>query len=178
MKKHWDYLKYLVRHKFYVAVAGWFLGVSAWRLFTHDLSKFLPSEWFPYVDKFYDQEKTDREANAYGFPLESAPWGTFLDDRFMVAWLFHQHRNPHHWQYWVMRKDTGGVAYSVGIPHEYLLEMVADWAGAGRAISGKWDLASWWSKNKDKMRLRLEDVKEIDRLVTMLDVRLAGEFGI
>lgn len=118
MKKYVEYLKYIVRHKLCVAVAGFFLGVSWWRLLTHDLSKLLPSEWFPYADHFYDREMADRETFAYGFPTEGAPYGCFVDDRFTLAWLYHQHRNPHHWQYWVTRKDDGGEPFSVGIPHE------------------------------------------------------------
>jgi hypothetical protein len=42
---HWRYLRYLCRHKWFVAVAGLHLGVGLWRLLIHDYSKFFPSEW-------------------------------------------------------------------------------------------------------------------------------------
>jgi len=47
------YLKYLIRHKWFVFRAGLKLKVSIWRLLIHDWTKFLPSEFFPYLRKFY-----------------------------------------------------------------------------------------------------------------------------
>ncbi len=53
MNKHWQYLKYVVRHKWFVLGAGRKLGVPLHRLILHDWTKFLPREWFPYVNEFY-----------------------------------------------------------------------------------------------------------------------------
>lgn len=39
------------------------------------------------------------------------------------------------------------------MPDRYRREMVADWRGTGRAISGKDDTASWYAKNRDKIIL-------------------------
>jgi hypothetical protein len=86
VKAHLKYLSYVLRHKWFVLRAGLELGVPLWQLLVHDWSKFLPSEWFPYVDYFYGER----------------PRST---DRFNQAWLSHQRRNPHHWQYWVLLND-------------------------------------------------------------------------
>lgn len=130
-----------------------------WRLLVHDLSKFLPSEWFAYVDNFYDKEKkntrTMQAFSEFGC-AEAAPWGYFPQDLFSIAWNHHQKRNPHHWQYWYLINDDG-QKFPVGMPKEYLLEMVADWAGAGRAITGKWDVRGWYEANKGKILIRDED---------------------
>lgn len=134
-KRHWSYFKYLIRHKYYVFIAGWYLNVSIWRLLTHDISKFRPSEWFPYAETFYKEDGS----NQYK-PTEA----------FDKAWLYHQHRNPHHWQYWILRLDGGSIKY-MSIPDKYVAEMVADWCGAGRAITGKWEVREWYDKNKDKI---------------------------
>jgi hypothetical protein len=127
------YFWYVVRHKFWVIVAGRKLGVSLWRCFTHDLSKFRPSEFFPYADYFY------------GGPYK--PRSEMGIREFDAAWLKHQHRNPHHWQHWLLREDDG-PAKPIDMPRKYAKEMVADWMGAGRAITGKWGISEWYAKNK------------------------------
>jgi len=52
MSKYILYLKYIIRHKWYVGIECFKMGVY-WRGITHDLSKFLPSEFIPYAKYFY-----------------------------------------------------------------------------------------------------------------------------
>lgn len=139
MKRHLAYLKYVLRHKYFVFVAGRKLGVPIPRLLLHDLSKFLPSEWRAYAECFYDDDGSNcyRESQAFN-----------------KAWLLHQHRNPHHHQYWVLKQDHGPDRY-LEMPDVVLAEMVADWAGAGKAIGGHWDLWSWFNKRGDGLRNRM-----------------------
>ena len=159
--KHLKYLSYLIRHKWFVLLAGIKIGAPLWRLIVHDLSKFRPSEWFAYSFYFYATKKEiaahERELlSDYCGLFEAVPFGEHYEDRFNIAWLHHQHRNPHHWQYWTMREDDGRQ-YNMSIPREYLLEMVADWAGAGRAITGHWDAFGWYAKNKQNIGILAHD---------------------
>lgn len=39
------------------------------------------------------------------------------------------------------------------MPEKYVREMVADWIGAGRAITGKYEAHSWYQQNKEKIQL-------------------------
>ena len=131
---HLRYLKYVVRHKAFVFWAGIQIGgIPIWRLIIHDWSKMTFAEWKPYVNTFYTENK--------GAPGD-----------FDTAWLHHQHHNPHHWQYWVLREDDGAVKV-LEMPKKFAREMVADWMGAGKAITGKWDAAGWYLKNEDKIKL-------------------------
>jgi hypothetical protein len=59
VNKHWQYLKYVVRHKWFVLVAGLHVGAPLWRLLIHDWSKFLPCEWRPYAAFFYGMPDID-----------------------------------------------------------------------------------------------------------------------
>ena len=136
-KRHWSYLKYIVRHKWYVALAANRCGCSFWRALIHDASKFLPSEWSAYAYTFYDDDGNKRYAE---------------NDKFNEAWNHHQKRNKHHWQYWLLRMDRGDDV-ALPIPYKYIMEMVADWMGAGRAITGKWEVMEWYQKNKDTIIL-------------------------
>jgi len=136
MNKHWRYLKYILRHKWYVMLECFRLGLY-WRGIIHDLSKFLPSEWFPYVDYFYsDKEKTIK-----------------IQHDFDVAWLKHQKRNPHHWQYWILHEDNGTTKYLL-IPVQYFAEMIADWRGMSRTF-GKSREEAWnfYQKYREQIKL-------------------------
>lgn len=157
--KYIKYLNYVIRHKWFVFLAGLKTRTSILQLIIHDWSKFLPSEFFPYVDYFYGSEgdKFDEwsEANTNYGCAEAAPYGHFKEDRFTISWLHHQNRNKHHWQYWVITKDTGET-FPLPMPEKYVKEMVADWAGAGKAITGEWEVVEWHNKNKSKMKLHSE----------------------
>jgi len=120
-----------------------------WRGFVHDWSKFRPSEFIPYARYFYGDYSEYKNSNSL------ARKGLFKQDighRFDKAWLLHIHRNPHHWQFWLLQEDDGPLK-NIHIPMHYLKEMVCDWRGAGKAITGKDDILEWYGKNKDRINL-------------------------
>lgn len=180
MKAHWAYLKYVVRHKYFVFRACMKIGVPFWIAVFHDWDKFLPDEWFAYVHTFYAPDGTKQYKESVDFAH---------------AWMLHQHRNKHHWQYWLwinvpshnaaipLRKSdylvwdrgnaqrvvtrlsvsgeyydlldpspTDEVGFPDPMPDVYRREMLADWFGAGRALGfpKTWE---WYEKNKDNIKL-------------------------
>jgi len=139
MKKYWEYweyFKYIIQHKWYVFIEC-INEKIIWHGITHDLSKFLPSEFFPYTNKFYGDGK-----------------GCFFDK----AWLLHYRRNKHHWDYWV---DSKGEP--IQMPKKYIIQMICDWRAMGRKFN---DTAFiFYSKNKGRMVLHKETIKIIDSLL-------------
>lgn len=133
--KHWKYLCYLLRHKWFVGRACFRYG-RVWQGIVHDWSKFRPDEWFPYANFFYGEK----------------PSSLFSKNAFDLAWLKHQHRNPHHWQHWVLREDSGDIK-CLEMPENALVEMICDWEGAGLAITGKRETRVWYEKNKEHIQL-------------------------
>jgi len=155
------YFWYVVRHKWFVLVAGLKTKAPLWQLLIHDWSKFLPDEFIPYATYFYNQKLQNRE-NIEAFGLftnaELAPYGYYAKDRFNVAWLFHQRRNPHHWQYWMFPDSyelpgSDVVNGCLPMPPNYVMEMVADWMGASMAYTGDWNMSDWLAKNFHKVKL-------------------------
>jgi hypothetical protein len=145
VKKYLKYFQYVFRHKWYV-----FVECRKWSIrrqgIVHDWSKFLPDEAIAYANFFYGGDK--RKDSFYN-PKDGS-------DDFNHAWLLHQHRNPHHWQHWLLQNDDG-TKLALKMPTKYALEMVCDWVGAGRA-SGHNDVKDWYWRNKDKMILH-EDTR-------------------
>ncbi len=152
MNKHFQYLKYIIRHKWFVFLACRRCGVSLWRSIIHDWSKFLPCEWFAYVNEFYGDWKKIKETE----PDDFRYWGYRqpIIAAFNKAWNHHQKVNKHHWQYWLLTNDCDSPKHSpLQMPEKYAREMVADWWGAGRAITGKWEALNWYNQNNKQILL-------------------------
>jgi len=190
MSAHFRYLSYVLRHKWFVFVAGRRTGAPLWRLIIHDWTKFLPCEWFPYVENFYGEPRIGEHVEGvadnagfagivrekrpgalpnqpdcyidptYGQPRPFWAWGFEVDrpavrQAFDRAWLHHQHASPHQWQHWRLKEDSGAERV-LPMPEHFVREMVADWMGAGRAITGRWEVREWYAKNRDKIVLHPE----------------------
>lgn len=86
----------------------------------HDLSKFSPAEFIESV-RYYNGHRSplavSREINGYS-----------------KAWLHHQGRNKHHWEYWIDGYIHGG--YGCIIPYRYACEMVCDMIAASKVYKG------------------------------------------
>jgi len=161
MEKYIKYFNYVLRHKYYVMLECFKVGLY-WRGIMHDMSKFRLSEFIPYAKYFYGDGNNIKKGRKNG----SYRAGESMDEKFNKAWLLHQKRNKHHWQYWVLPLDDGGTKL-FKIPKEYVDEMICDWNGAGMAISGKKDTASWYEKNYMHMQLNKETRGYIEHKIGM-----------
>jgi hypothetical protein len=137
--EHIKYAQYVVRHRRFVFEECLKLGIPL-RGLLHDLSKLLPDEWLPYARYFYGKDMG---------------WNRRVAERaFNAAWLRHQHRNPHHHQHWRLRMDDGDTQL-LPMPDALVREMLADWRGAGRAITGKADITPWLEESVANGRIEL-----------------------
>lgn len=71
---------------------------------------------------------------------------------FDAAWLHHQKTNLHHWQAWVLIRDTGEIE-ALPMAEVYAKEMLADWSGAGAAIAGNSDPRAWYLRNRTNIKV-------------------------
>lgn len=171
MNKHWAYVKYLARHKWFVLVAGRRIGgIPLWRLLIHDWSKLLPCEWQPYAEYFYgtarwlkDQHR-EMHAGILLDPIAQRYLNTAKAE-FDAAWLHHIHLNPHHWEHWVLRYASYSEI-ALEMPTRLWREMVADWMGAGRAITGRWDVAEWYATNLWTIKLAPETRRQVENTIS------------
>lgn len=115
--KYWNYLKYILHHKWLVFIECCKEGLI-WRGLAHDFSKLLPFEFFAYANKFYGEKPLS---------VETGRWWQY-------AWLHHQHGNKHHWNYWVVDQIN---KKALPMPRKYVLEMLCDW----RAMANKFNCA-------------------------------------
>ncbi len=156
-KRHLAYLKYVLRHKYYVwrgcRIVG---GIPFWRAIVHDWDKFLPDEWRPYAEAFYEPDGRSR----------------YVESPAMAdAWNRHQKRNRHHWQFWLLTWDRGETD-ALPMAEADLREMVADWIGAGWAIANRPDPSPWYQENRDRIILHPASRERLEDLLAGLEVNL------
>lgn len=146
------YLRFLwslLRHKWFVLLAGRLVGVPLLRLLIHDWSKFSLAEFGSYARAGRDFANRDRKE-----------WA--------AAWFHHLRLNQHHAEYWLLAwrgapdfyTDIGeSVADNIVVlpmPEVYVREMIADFLASSMTYTGKWDIAIWLNKNGPKMHLHSE----------------------
>ena len=216
------YLKYVLRHKWFVFIECFKLGIPV-RGLLHDMSKLLPSEFIPYARYFYGTWYKNEDW--HGDIRNHIPYERTVDGvakAFDIAWLKHQKRNPHHWQYWLLVNDSSNGEFTIQemgtgyemflsrnnrhlamfdesilfkedkikandgtntnayiyakeiqdrlnkspkvleVPIKYRKEMLADWIGAGFAITGKRDVGGWYGNNKFNIILHPDTRKFIE----------------
>jgi hypothetical protein len=148
----------VIVHKYCILLAGIRMNkilrpttykVSYKRLLLHDLSKFSPSEFWPYAEHFYGEKKNE--------------------EKFHQAWLHHVKHNDHHWEHFIdqypsVSKILWGNQHLNDLTiHEMsdgaILEMVADNLAATRSYQGYWpngnkkDGWPWMTNSFDNYRL-------------------------
>lgn len=134
-RKVFGHLKTILVHKRWVFCYACKLGIP-WRGIKHDMSKFSPVEFWESV-RYWDGKSS---------PIPRCK----ADKGYSLAWQHHKGRNSHHYEYWIDYLDQGGIP--IKMPWKDLLELIADYLGAGRAYLGKEftyqkELA-WWERKR------------------------------
>lgn len=137
MKIYWKYFYTLALHKWFVFLECSKTGIPISGI-VHDLSKYLPSEFFPYA-RYWGNRAEDRTA---------------LDIiNYEKALILHKARkiNRHHWEWWVDkdRSDPKGLA----MDKRSRTEMLCDWRGASRAYNGADYTLNYYLTNRDRIVL-------------------------
>lgn len=167
-KMYKDYFEYIMEHKKNVFKVCWGRKMYLHAL-THDLSKLLPSEFFPYADWFYgeygvkiEKQYPDKENYTNGQSCLSRSYLRCRID-FKYAWAKHYKRNKHHWEHWY-NPITQECRY---MPQKYIKQMICDWD----AMALKFGDTSreFYMYNYDKIQLNLKSRVELEFELGLID---------
>ena len=133
----------------------------------HDRSKYTIAEYGPYDAYFYGKNKSYKVVQDFNY-----------------AWLHHIHRNPHHWQYWVLINDDPGRGTTVlEMPYNYIIEMICDWWSFSWKSGELYEIFSWYRDHKsyiqlhEKTRKTVEDI--LDKMRERLDeIEIGEKYGV
>ena len=122
----------------------------------HDMSKTQPDEYDAYDRYFYGKKRTDEVVKDFN-----------------VAWLKHIHRNPHHWQHWVLINDDEENGVEVlDMPHTYIVEMICDWWSFSWKTGNLYEIFSWYDKHEKTMILSDETWDVVDDILDKIKEKL------
>ena len=133
-----------------------YIGHIATIIQQHDKSKYESIEYFPYLNYFYPENDEDKDENAFD-----------------LAWLHHQKRNPHHWQYWCIIRDSGEIV-PMDMEFIYIIEMCCDWHSFSKR-DPKSTAKHWYDTNKNKMIFSDYTRETVEKIIGLFDKPLEGE---
>ena len=121
----------------------------------HDRSKTDPEEYYAYDEYFY------------GPPAIRGASSTVQE--FQKAFLLHLHKNPHHWQYWVLTHVNNGEPETViEMPLNYIFEMICDWWTFSWRKGDLTEIFEWWDEHKNYINLHKRTRKVVELILNKM----------
>ena len=118
----WRHFRTITKHRHKV-IAHCFKAGIPWRGLMHDLSKYAPTEFLEGA-RYYQGTRSPNEKAREEFGCSR-------------AWLHHQGRNRHHFEYWFDYNPQSHQREPVKMPFVFVLEMFCDRVAAGKIYMGK-----------------------------------------
>lgn len=162
-----QYDRYLARHKENVRKGFEWLQTNLpdivdgsdcnWNIiFNHDSSKYELDEYSAYDTYFYGRNRSYDVVNA-----------------FRRAWLLHIHRNPHHWQHWILINDDPAEGeILLEIPYDYIIEMICDWWSFSWQKGDLSEVFTWYDEHSAYIKLAPKTRKTVEDILWAIRERL------
>ena len=93
-----------------------------------------------------------------------------------MARLAHFHRNPHHWQHWVLITDGEGVI-TMDMPYECIFEMICDWWSHSWEKDDVWEIFDYYEKNKKTIKMSKRTRNTVEDILEKLETKLTKVRG-
>lgn len=163
-----EYDLYLEKHKENVRKAFQWLKTNLPELFEGSPS----SEWQTVFD--HDHSKSnDDEYGVYDAYFYGGNRSYAVVQAFDKAWLLHIHRNPHHWQYWVLNGDDPDKGEIVlEMPYNYIVEMICDWWSFSWMNGNLAEIFDWYDEHQAYIKFNPKTRQTVEDILWKLRGRL------
>ncbi len=163
-----EYDLYLEKHKENVRNAFQWLRTNLPELFAGRPS----SDWQIDFDHDYSKSNND-EYEAYDAYFYGGNRSYAVVQAFKRAWLLHIHRNPHHWQYWVLINDEPSEGETLlEMPYNYIVEMICDWWSFSWAKHDFVEIFDWYDEHQAYIKLNPRTRETVEDILWKLRGRL------
>lgn len=127
-----------------------------WQIMMHDHSKEQPSEYEAYDRYFYGGNRSAK-----------------VVEEFNKAWLLHIHRNPHHWQHWVLINDDPNEGEIIlDMPDNYIIEMICDWWSFSWRQGKLDEIFKWYDEHKNYIKLSQWTRNDVEKILDKIKAKL------
>lgn len=125
----------------------------------HDRSKYDSCEYNAYDAYFYGPPATRKSSKTV--------------QEFNAAFLRHIHKNPHHWQYWVLVHDDPDEKFeAIEMPLIYIFEMICDWWTFSWKANDLLEIFQWYKDHKEHMILHPKTKKTVEYILWVMEKTL------
>lgn len=133
-----------------------------WQIcFAHDESKTQPDEYEAYDRYFYGNNRSYQVVQDFNY-----------------AWLNHLHRNPHHWQHWILINDDPELGEIImDMPIDYIIEMICDWWAFSWDKGDLMEMFKWYDERKDYIKLSEKTRRGVENILGMIKEKLSDKNG-
>lgn len=136
------------------------------------------------ITRHHDDSKFDKfEYSAYDAYFYGGNRSNEVVENFKMAWLIHIHKNPHHWQYWLLHTDDpddktfghGDDPIALDMPMNYIIEMICDWWSFSWKSGNLNDIFDWYDECKDRIILSKHTRIQVEYILDMIKCKLMEE---
>lgn len=124
--------------------------------FAHDQSKDEKDEYDAYDAYFYGNNRSYEVVENY-----------------KKAWLLHIHRNPHHWQHWILINDDPKEGEIIlEMPYDYIIEMICDWWAFSWQNGNLYEIFNWYDEHSKYMKLAQKTRETVEDILEKMKSKL------
>lgn len=128
-------------------------------VYGHDASKVNPDEYEAYDAYFYGGNRSFSVVR-----------------NFKIAFLNHIHRNPHHWQHWILiQDDPNEDEIIMEMPYNYMIEMICDWWSFSWAKGNLNEIFTWYDEHKEHIKLGYVTRYNLETILRQMKEKLTKE---
>lgn len=126
------------------------------------------------IEFAHDKSKDERdEYEAYDAYFYGGNRSYAVMQNYQKAWLLHLHRNPHHWQYWILINDDPKEGEIIlEMPYNYIIEMICDWWSFSWSEGNLLEIFSWYEKRKSYIKLHPDTRKCVEDILAKMKTTL------
>ena len=134
-------------------------------------------EWQICLNHDHSKTETD-EYEAYDAYFYGGKRSFDVVQNFNKAWLLHIHRNPHHWQHWVLINDEPNEGEIViQIPINYIIEMICDWWAFSWSKGDLTEMFSWYEERKNYIKMHKNTRKTVEDIFAKIKEALNNDLS-
>lgn len=167
-----EYSEYIVNHKNNVKNGFEWLKKYLPDIFDEDLL----SDTEANILHHDDSKTSADEYDAYDAYFYGGNRSFEVVENFNRAWLLHIHRNPHHWQYWILRNDDPDQGeILIDMPDCYIIEMICDWWSFSWKQENLYEIFKWYEERKDYIKLSSYTRKKVEDILNKMHIVLDSD---